>query len=218
MTSLYRHFASDGSLLYIGISLSWPERTKAHAQKSRWFDLVARVEIENYPDRDAALKAEREAIQREKPKFNVVHNSRKQSAPIKSAADPKDPVLAGISGPTAFIGPAKIYQEGFISVMVAHGVPNTEGALTEIVLGKHYPDPPTWTDACVSVIRISHADEITFDEAIEARGVIIVKLGRHLPDVASFDNDLALAAAYAATFPSEKSRQILNDVAAEQGP
>lgn len=76
LTCLYRHFDADGSLLYVGISLSWPERTKAHAQKSRWFSHVAEVKIERFPTRQEALDAEREAIRREHPKFNIVHNRR----------------------------------------------------------------------------------------------------------------------------------------------
>lgn len=75
-TSLYRHFADDGRLLYVGISLSWPARTKAHSATSRWFDQVARVEIEQFETRDDALNAEREAIIRERPEFNIVHNRR----------------------------------------------------------------------------------------------------------------------------------------------
>jgi hypothetical protein len=73
-TSLYRHFAADGSLLYVGISLSWPTRTKAHAASSGWFGSVAKVEIEHLPSREAALTAEREAIRRERPRFNIIHN------------------------------------------------------------------------------------------------------------------------------------------------
>lgn len=80
-TSLYRHFANNGALLYVGISLSWPARTKAHAQKSNWFEQVAKVEIEQFSSREAALEAEREAIKRERPKFNIVHNRQAQVSP-----------------------------------------------------------------------------------------------------------------------------------------
>lgn len=73
-TSLYRHFASDGTLLYVGISLSWFERTRAHAAHSDWFSRVCRVEIEWFPSRAEALVAETIAIKAEKPLFNLHHN------------------------------------------------------------------------------------------------------------------------------------------------
>jgi hypothetical protein len=69
-TSLYRHFSSWGRLLYVGISLDVISRLSDH-RASRWFDHIARVEIQRYPTREAALAAEAEAIHTEKPLFNI---------------------------------------------------------------------------------------------------------------------------------------------------
>lgn len=77
---LYRHFAADGELLYAGISLSWPTRTKSHVRGSPWFDQVAEVKIEKFATRQQALQAEKEAIKTEKPRFNVIHNRPSQKA------------------------------------------------------------------------------------------------------------------------------------------
>ena len=60
----------------MGISLSSIQRLIQHKSQSDWFDLISRIEIENYSDRIAALKAEKKAIEDEKPLFNIqgAHN------------------------------------------------------------------------------------------------------------------------------------------------
>ncbi|MFF0822499.1 GIY-YIG nuclease family protein [Micromonospora haikouensis] len=73
-TSLYRLLRADGQLLYVGISLNLGVRWKTHSGKKPDWSLVARAEVEHYPSRDAALDAERTAIQTERPIWNVVHN------------------------------------------------------------------------------------------------------------------------------------------------
>lgn len=72
MQNLYRHFDSDGRLLYVGISLSAVSRLRQHATSSHWFKEIARVEIEKLPSREAALNAERHAIHNEKPIHNLM--------------------------------------------------------------------------------------------------------------------------------------------------
>lgn len=254
-TALYRHFDKAGALLYVGISLSWPLRTKAHAQKSRWFDLVDKVEIERFPTREDALAAERDAIQRERPKFNVVHN--RQPAPLSNARRTtpaysrtplelspesmrfmgtrerrraiaqcktewsrsfgEDPLLKMMKGPDAIVGPPLIYRDELISVVIAHGISGVYDELTEVVLGEFVNlDLPAWADCCDSVMTIRRGDQITMAEARDARGDIIQKLRGHLRSVEAYDSDLALAVAYASRFPSEKSRQILDQVAVER--
>ena len=52
--ALYRHFTADGTLLYVGISLSALNRLGQHRQNAEWFDKIARVEIEHFPTRAAA--------------------------------------------------------------------------------------------------------------------------------------------------------------------
>jgi hypothetical protein len=73
---LYRHFDADGTLLYVGISLSTIHRLSEHAQCSHWFWRIARVEITPYATRDAAAKAELIAIQHEHPLYNVTGKKR----------------------------------------------------------------------------------------------------------------------------------------------
>lgn len=72
MTELYRHFDRDGTLLYVGISLSAIRRTSQH-KTSGWWMRVSRIDIERHPTREKALEAERVAIQTEKPLFNIAN-------------------------------------------------------------------------------------------------------------------------------------------------
>jgi hypothetical protein len=83
---LYRHFDAEGVLLYVGISIDVGRRTGDHAKHSAWFDRVARIDVETFDSRDAAIDAERRAIINECPLFNVHHNG-KAAASSGNAAD-----------------------------------------------------------------------------------------------------------------------------------
>jgi hypothetical protein len=69
--NLYRHYDSEGNLLYVGISIYAITRLYQHSIASLWFKQITRIEIQHYPDRDSVLKAEREAIVKEKPQYNA---------------------------------------------------------------------------------------------------------------------------------------------------
>jgi predicted GIY-YIG superfamily endonuclease len=74
-TVLYRCFAGDGELLYIGIARDLERRMKQHLRDHEhddgaWIHWVDRTEVEQYPDRPSALKAEKAAIAAESPRYN----------------------------------------------------------------------------------------------------------------------------------------------------
>lgn len=69
--SLYRHYDSSGTLLYVGVSLSVLVRLKQH-EASHWFGSIARVEIQRFTNRQAVLEAERVAVATENPLHNVI--------------------------------------------------------------------------------------------------------------------------------------------------
>jgi predicted GIY-YIG superfamily endonuclease len=219
MTSLYRHFDAEGSLLYVGISLSWPARTKAHAHGSRWFDMVAKVEIERFDTREAALDAEREAIKREKPKFNIIHNRDTKAPAVKRPIRNRefDPVFNVVTGSDAIVGPVLNYRDDMLSFMIAHGEAGKPGELSEVVLGEWLQDIPEWAWAADTVMTIRSANHITLDEARAKRSEVIAEMKKHLRTVEAFDTDIALAVANAARFPSPKAMQILDEVAVEKG-
>jgi predicted GIY-YIG superfamily endonuclease len=72
---LYRFFDADGGLLYIGVSMNVWARFSQHRQGSAFFPDAASVTMQGgFSSRAKLLVAERTAIRREKPRFNVVHN------------------------------------------------------------------------------------------------------------------------------------------------
>lgn len=83
-TVLYRFYDAEGTLLYLGITSTLMSRLGAHSGDKAWFRGVASATIEHFPDRASALTAERDAVQAEHPRYNVVHQPK-----------PKPPSLGG---------------------------------------------------------------------------------------------------------------------------
>jgi excinuclease UvrABC nuclease subunit len=75
-TALYRHFDASGCLLYVGISLSHVSRFAKHRDRSEWFKSIATVTVEWFDTRKLAMAAEKAAIEREHPKFNIAHSNK----------------------------------------------------------------------------------------------------------------------------------------------
>lgn len=71
---LYRFFDATDVLLYVGITVDFTARFAQHRAEKEWIGQVANIRLEHYPNRGEALKAEREAILREKPLWNGTHN------------------------------------------------------------------------------------------------------------------------------------------------
>ena len=72
--TLYRAYDSDGILLYIGQSISALTRTGHHAKYASWFRYCYSLTFQRYADKEVLAIAEKTAIEKEKPVFNVVHN------------------------------------------------------------------------------------------------------------------------------------------------
>jgi predicted GIY-YIG superfamily endonuclease len=67
---LYRQFDKDGRLLYVGVSGRLAIRLTQH-RASPWYGEIDRVETEEFATREEALTAEKKAIERERPEWNV---------------------------------------------------------------------------------------------------------------------------------------------------
>jgi hypothetical protein len=78
---LYRFYATDDALLYIGITIDPSHRFKQHGSDKTWWHEVARIELETFENRSEVLEAEKLAIKAERPKYNIVHN--KKSGQVK---------------------------------------------------------------------------------------------------------------------------------------
>jgi Glu-tRNA(Gln) amidotransferase subunit E-like FAD-binding protein len=72
-TSLYRHFNSNGVLLYVGVADEHHIRFRSHLKLSEWKDKIASVTIEKFDTREEATAAEIKAIQTEEPLYNSCH-------------------------------------------------------------------------------------------------------------------------------------------------
>jgi len=86
-TALYRHFDCDGVLLYVGISKNPVARMSQHFLFAEWFRQISSIKIEWLETREAAERHEMDAIKKEKPKYNRVHN-RKPRSPVEKPEVP----------------------------------------------------------------------------------------------------------------------------------
>lgn len=81
--ALYRFYASDDALLYIGLTVNPGQRFVAHAHDKPWWTDVARITIEQHESHKELVEAERAAIIAENPTHNVIYNGpRPRVAPI----------------------------------------------------------------------------------------------------------------------------------------
>jgi len=73
---LYRAYAANGRLLYVGVTYCWTARKSQHKKADKWFREMNRVEFCEHDSRHEAELAEYAAIKNESPMFNVVGVSR----------------------------------------------------------------------------------------------------------------------------------------------
>lgn len=69
--AVYRLFAKDGTLLYVGVTAHVNLRMYNHKAEKHWWPLVARKTVKWYDSRADALKAEAAAIAGEFPVHNI---------------------------------------------------------------------------------------------------------------------------------------------------
>lgn len=71
--AVYRFYAADDTLLYVGVTQRFGARWSNHAKQKPWWPRVARQAVVWYDTRAEALAIETEAIKSEKPVHNVLH-------------------------------------------------------------------------------------------------------------------------------------------------
>lgn len=74
--SVYRCYAKNKKLLYVGISVNPLGRLRNHKTTSPWITECIKVTIHWHADRLLAHYYEIMAIQEEKPKYNIAHTPR----------------------------------------------------------------------------------------------------------------------------------------------
>ncbi|MGQ0624230.1 MAG: GIY-YIG nuclease family protein [Sporichthyaceae bacterium] len=70
---VYRMYAVDGTLLYVGISHRVAARWRSHRRRHDWWPQIdpARCVLVSFPSRALAEAAEQRAITAERPRYNV---------------------------------------------------------------------------------------------------------------------------------------------------
>lgn len=71
--AVYRFYASDDTLLYVGVTQRFGTRWSNHAKQKPWWPQVARQTVVWYDTRTEALRVETDSIKMEKPMHNVIH-------------------------------------------------------------------------------------------------------------------------------------------------
>lgn len=97
---VYRQFDADGVLLYVGETGNPKQRQQNHRSSSAWGASIARTELVECENRDAARLLEAETIRSERPLYNSRHN------PDGAAARAR---LAALRGP--LLPPARVEPE-----------------------------------------------------------------------------------------------------------
>ncbi len=70
-TFVYRFFAADDVLLYVGISDDWKNRCEQHRARAPWYQMATYLTVEQYENRRLAFAAESWALAYEDPKWNT---------------------------------------------------------------------------------------------------------------------------------------------------
>lgn len=70
-TTLYRFYAANGDLLYVGIAKNPILRMQQHRADKPWWTAIASSTYTHYSSRAAALEAETAAIKQELPRCNI---------------------------------------------------------------------------------------------------------------------------------------------------
>jgi predicted GIY-YIG superfamily endonuclease len=71
---VYRYYAHDDTLLYIGVTNAGLRRAIQHMHDKSWFPQVVHSTFEHFTNRSSAEAREKEAIRAEHPLYNVVYN------------------------------------------------------------------------------------------------------------------------------------------------
>lgn len=78
---LYRFFAGDDRLLYVGMTKNPARRFEKHGYDKSWWSDVKRIEMEHHSTIVALREAERATIKNEKPVHNIRMNGHHPSRP-----------------------------------------------------------------------------------------------------------------------------------------
>ena len=74
LTTVYKYFAANGALLYVGITSRAERRAHEHAESKDWWRLAVGCTLEHFESREQAEARERALIEIFRPPYNRQHN------------------------------------------------------------------------------------------------------------------------------------------------
>lgn len=80
--TVYRFYAANDELLYVGISNNPPARFRQHTEHAGWWTDAVRVDLTHYATEQAARAAELQAIRIEHPKYNIAGRIVERQLPL----------------------------------------------------------------------------------------------------------------------------------------
>ena len=81
--SVYRMYAEDGELIYVGFTKRGHQRQAEHLSKKSWAWEVVETQWEHFESENLALKREKAVIESENPKYNKVYRGTGEPARIE---------------------------------------------------------------------------------------------------------------------------------------
>lgn len=102
--AVYRAFDADGQLLYVGIATNWGRRWAQHAERSAFFDSVARLELSWFPTAQHAHAEELRLIAELNPPFNNHGRTNLRRRPCTLLCDQCGCMYASLSEPEWVLG------------------------------------------------------------------------------------------------------------------
>jgi hypothetical protein len=166
-TKLYRHWGAGGELLYVGISANVVARLAQHNNGSHWANNIARMTIETYPTREAAERAEREAIRTENPLHN---NARYAEQPAKREREIDE---------RFDLGELPIFKSKELT-FANHGLKLTEKRVTHACIAKfndEAPDEESKWHVRLSAMEYAATFHVSSDVAYDALQSVARTLG-----------------------------------------
>lgn len=122
--TLYRFYDAEDRLLYVGLSVNPGRRLEKHRGTQPWWSDVARIEMEQHLDMQTLRAAEREAIETERPLYNVKFNGRPEQILVWLCDECGAPVEDGDGYLTVKYADIREYKRSHDAFDEAHRRPN----------------------------------------------------------------------------------------------
>ncbi|QDP60573.1 MAG: putative GIY-YIG endonuclease [Prokaryotic dsDNA virus sp.] len=104
-SALYRFYGESDVLLYVGISQCPFTRSKSHEANASWYGDIRFMEVEWHDTREDAARAERVAIDRERPQHNVVYRHEPRYLAASMLSPKRDVVVDAVPKMAPMQGP-----------------------------------------------------------------------------------------------------------------